>query len=665
MPAPGTFVLHSRAVPPLPAGDYSLQGTQEVAGGPTAPYAGNVRVTSARYRMPPDQILSTFPPANAEGAFESRLPQIVIKRRTLPWERVMDPAHREIPWMALVVIAEGEGQVSGESPVSECVTPGVKLDGPNDGATGVYLTVSQTVVNAVFPTRDDLQLLTHVREVDLSDTELAVGDDDGFLAVIMANRLPQYDRVNCQPVRYMACLISLEGQGDVLPPEPPSFDFHFNALALVQDVRPAAALLNQSADQVAMGPVAAGTQATASKSVAPNAAVQAHAGPAPRKAIAESWKTAQTSVNEIAVSAAPAEAGRLVRDQMTANFRLAIDQLVFEKTYRFPLLAHWSFTCTGAGSFQSLMEGLDMGLLGTLPADPLAPPKPDCAPVNKGTAPPPAPPPRPMPEATETGHIGLHNLTRRGDSLRAWYRGPLTLHVTEREQPDAEGRLPLAHTSDQLRRVTPDGREDLSLAAAFEIARLLAFSQPSVMSALIRWRGEQFGAERARQMAAAAVGKSALLNPALEGSVEQLGRLAGKQIVTGAAQSPEKVLAPNRPLVDPGRPIPYLAGDVDQIIATGFQIPLAEVRKVMSTVGPVAALNQVAVQAAPTPAPDAASTVHLRTSLANVVDQLTANSTVRKPISHGLRTSVEGEGEPADALDELIEAASQARLRKP
>ncbi len=37
--------------------------------------------------MPPEQILSSFPPANAEGAFGDRLPQIVLKRRTLPWER--------------------------------------------------------------------------------------------------------------------------------------------------------------------------------------------------------------------------------------------------------------------------------------------------------------------------------------------------------------------------------------------------------------------------------------------------------------------------------------------------------------------------------------------------------------------------------------------------
>ena len=33
MPQPGFFVLHSRAVPPLPAGDYTLTGNQSVTGG--------------------------------------------------------------------------------------------------------------------------------------------------------------------------------------------------------------------------------------------------------------------------------------------------------------------------------------------------------------------------------------------------------------------------------------------------------------------------------------------------------------------------------------------------------------------------------------------------------------------------------------------------------
>ena len=57
------------------------RATQEVA--PAAPTDAARRATCASPRrataLPPDQILSTFPPANAEGAFESRLPQIVLR----------------------------------------------------------------------------------------------------------------------------------------------------------------------------------------------------------------------------------------------------------------------------------------------------------------------------------------------------------------------------------------------------------------------------------------------------------------------------------------------------------------------------------------------------------------------------------------------------------
>ena len=50
-----------------------------------------------------------------------------------------------------------------------------------------------------------------MREVDLNDTELALGDDDGWLAVVIANRLPRPD------TRYTAYLISIEGQTAASP----------------------------------------------------------------------------------------------------------------------------------------------------------------------------------------------------------------------------------------------------------------------------------------------------------------------------------------------------------------------------------------------------------------------------------------------------------------
>ena len=198
MVALGTFVLHSFVKPPVTAGRYQLHGTQPMAGITVGEHVADVVVSSPRYMMPPDQILSTFPPAMAEGDFGTRLPQIALKRRTLPWER--DPggpgARRRRP--APPVARAGRDRrgrrrpVADPAPVAECVTPGTVLPHPEDAdsPTGYYLTVTETVVNKVFPTVEDLPLLVHVREVDLRDTELANGDDDGWLAVVLANRLP-------------------------------------------------------------------------------------------------------------------------------------------------------------------------------------------------------------------------------------------------------------------------------------------------------------------------------------------------------------------------------------------------------------------------------------------------------------------------------------------
>ena len=78
-----------------------------------------------------------------------------------------------------------------------------------------------------------------------------------------------------------------------------------------------------------------------------------------------------------------------------------------EKVLRFPVLAHWSFTTSEGATFETLMEDLDVGLLGTAPAPPVDTPATD-----------------PGPEVVETGHIGLDQRSRRGDPVRSWYRGP-------------------------------------------------------------------------------------------------------------------------------------------------------------------------------------------------------------------------------------------------
>ena len=105
--------------------------------------------------------------------------------------------------------------------VAQCVTSGVKLPGAPDVAKGSCLSIRKSMVDTIMPTQKDVPLLVHGRQVDLDDTELMMGDDDGFLAVVIANRLPLAVKDSDGkevPVKYNACLVNLEGQFDQLLP---------------------------------------------------------------------------------------------------------------------------------------------------------------------------------------------------------------------------------------------------------------------------------------------------------------------------------------------------------------------------------------------------------------------------------------------------------------
>src|SRR5690348_10866531 len=80
-------------------------------------------VGGPRYTLAPDEVASVIPPRNASGAFAGTLPQIVLGRRTLPWERSLGaPASSgaspapgdppaiagDAPWLALLVFSEPE-----------------------------------------------------------------------------------------------------------------------------------------------------------------------------------------------------------------------------------------------------------------------------------------------------------------------------------------------------------------------------------------------------------------------------------------------------------------------------------------------------------------------------------------------------------------------------
>ena len=168
----GAFILHDAVRPAVPDGAYEINVTQRLDPPDQSVDAldKHIAITGPRFTLPPDQALTIYPPANSSGAFSTRLPQIVLRRRTLPWERYIDAGDPTLPWLALVVVADGEGQLTTGQPVDTTGLPDPEL---RDSDTRDILTVSGTVVKQIFPTKQDLPWLCHVREVDLTDTELA------------------------------------------------------------------------------------------------------------------------------------------------------------------------------------------------------------------------------------------------------------------------------------------------------------------------------------------------------------------------------------------------------------------------------------------------------------------------------------------------------------
>jgi hypothetical protein len=615
MVAPGFFVVHDAVRPPLTDGDYQLYVSQTLSVGQSNvdPAVRSFRIVGPRYALPPDQVLSVFPPPNGTGAFADRLPQIVLRRRTLPYERTMkpdDPAPAA-PWLALVVLADGEGQLLTNQPLDSSLPE----QDDKDAQVRDVLRVSERVVQAVFPTIEDLPWLTHVREVDISDTELALGDDDGWLAVVIANRLPvpgppDTDAGPPAGRHYTAFLVSLEGHEGDLPTveklDQPQFGFttsHVYSDAEIADAVAGARQaqrtpLQSSIAAAAVAPEAAtapGTRDAARPvSPAPEAGPTARAGglgaanasltgrtlaAAQPTRLADAWSTSPASGNFAAASGAASSTAVNGITGAAALKGLSIDPAWYDplaRTVDFTVLTSWSFTSQPEGDFAWLMQHLDVGLLGT-------PPKPP----PSGPTPPP-PDPRPPLRVLDTGHITLSATSRRGETGAVWYRGPFTARAILRPSPSDPNGV-LAHAADQLRQVGPDGLENDSLAIAFEIGRMLAASQPGVVAALLDWRRAGYAPAR---LGAILTNGTTVLHQLLNAELAQARPVFSAGVVAGvlsdlgtrnAAQ-----LGPVRPLLAPA-PVPGIGEKLSDVVAQGFGLDAAQVAAVLGSGSPAAA----------------------------------------------------------------------------
>jgi hypothetical protein len=554
-PERGQMRLYPSIRPRLNAGAHTVHLEQSVsAAGPIDPVERHLVVDAPRFSMAGAEVLSVFPPPNAVGAFGDRLPQIALKRRTLPWERaprtLADPIETRAPWLALVVLADGEGNFRTGVPVDEAMPADVRSRmGVSETGTCDVIEVSRTVVDKVFPRENELEMLCHVREVNLLDTEFATSDDDGFVAVVISSRLPR------PQTRYGAYLVSLEGRLDELP-DPGAGGF---SETIEGDPR----LFPPDRIEAAVEAARAGE---ASSFLTPTPT-----GEARRALPAVGWARAA----EAATPAGPgAEAGAATPAGRFGGFvahDLDVSKLeALVEALRFPVLAHWEFTCDEGGDFEYLMTHLDVGLLGTVP-EPSEQPSPDAAPV------------RPI-EVAPTGHTTLAHLTREGEPSVAWYRGAFTPREVRRRDRDE----PPYQVADQARCIAEDRREDLSEAAAFEIGRLLALADPRFVAELQAWRRSGYEVNRARSV----LDHIGLLER-VEELQDALGRRLAADVLAGVGSEAERLAR-----VQPGDVEHLLDGSDADAIARGLGVDPKAVAQVLARGVTTAAFSETRLDAA-------------------------------------------------------------------
>lgn len=125
-PEKGSVIFYDSCPPPLLAGTYRLEveqtlGESETLADGSTDYTSIdegaskklpgvqesvFEITGPQFLLPVDEIHSVYPPANGDGPFETRLPCVVLKRRTLPWERSASESPQ--PWLALMLFSEDE-----------------------------------------------------------------------------------------------------------------------------------------------------------------------------------------------------------------------------------------------------------------------------------------------------------------------------------------------------------------------------------------------------------------------------------------------------------------------------------------------------------------------------------------------------------------------------
>jgi hypothetical protein len=251
----GDIEFFDKMVPPLLAGDYNVTLSQTVdygTGTQTFQRAQNFSVQAPRFSLNTADVQSVFPAAGSTGKFETILPQIVLNKRTLPWEHLLEEGDPPgTPWLALLVLDAEEiiSPVRSAGAPSDTLAASFQLgDVANLNAAGVLgpviphldygqantdsvstIDLSVDTFKARVPLASELPLLAHCREVNMEHKEVLNMKYSGWFSLVVANRFP----INPdKPTKQYVHLVSLEGFKPYLTANP-SFPAGVSVVRLV------------------------------------------------------------------------------------------------------------------------------------------------------------------------------------------------------------------------------------------------------------------------------------------------------------------------------------------------------------------------------------------------------------------------------------------------
>jgi len=485
--SPGQFKVFSKVEPRLGPGAYVFQMTQTMKeGGDTLLSAKaqdvHFKVSGSGIRLQPSDVLGVYPTSGDREVNTRQLPHVVLKQRTLPWLH-SEPAvggQPVVPSVALLLFKASEVRIVDGKASDHLTTAELREHFPSTAPSdpAVWLGVRQKILKRVMPRyHEELPYLSHVRQVSVADPEGKL-DDDGYVAMVMANRVP-----TDADTEYVACLVALHPFGNdenLFPTAEEVGD------PVTRDERPPFVIDPDLLRRMGMGrPVGtflpggiAGTLRTGGTAVGGLRPGGSSASVVSGVTLGSATRTPALSdllspddvlrAEEVArVSPGALVSGISVLPGTLSVLSDSLLNLLLGPEKFLPVLTHFTFrTAAEAMDFEGILSAIQDRTSGAADAG--------VGMLGQGVT-------------DSLGRYRMDHKNRDGESQEAIYGGPLR-RLPQRRSTE---RTTALH-ADTLVSVEPDGDgqtiENVNLASAFELGRLLALSDRELLALLVEHR---------------------------------------------------------------------------------------------------------------------------------------------------------------------------------